>query len=180
MTSRINRQQATWPQPSKTKGCNKYYIVLQEACSTFSQKPAGRENEQANGVSPCSPLSLWSKLFLFLRSVITGLVPGFPFRVELVHINLEVLRHYWTDWVAFTRELTLGHIGSWPVGSLQLTCVGWGCLWRWWWWWGQVSWLWNMGPSDHGCVRPDPWILLIFLYSLHYFCIILFQHSFPH
>lgn len=31
-------------------------------------------------------------LFLLLRSVITGLVPGFPFRVVPVHINLKVFR----------------------------------------------------------------------------------------
>ena len=75
-------------------------------------------------MSLCSPRSLWSKPFI-LRSVITGLVPGFPFRVELVHINLEVLRHRWTDWVAYTRELAQGRIGSRSVGPLRLTCVGW-------------------------------------------------------
>lgn len=32
-----------------------------------------------------------------------------PFSVELVHINLEVLMHRWTDWVAFTRELAGSH-----------------------------------------------------------------------
>lgn len=60
-------------------------------------KPAGKEKVGVNGVSLCSPLSLWSKPF-FLRSVITGLVPGFPFRVELVHINLEVLKES-PDWL---------------------------------------------------------------------------------
>lgn len=128
---------------------------LQEVCSTFSQNLQGKKTSRRTGWVPVH-CSLFGQTFFFpLRSVITGVVPGFPFKVELVHINLEVLRHHRTDWVAFTRELTLGHIGSWPAGSLQLTCVGRGCLWRWW-LWGQVSWLWNMGQSDPACVRPDP------------------------
>lgn len=183
MTSRINRQQDTWPQPSKTKGCNKYYIVLQEACSTFSQKPAGRENEQANGVSPCSPLSLWSKLFFFpevcyyrpsswvpIQSGACSYKPwGFEASLDWLggfHQGINTGSHWIT-----TSRLSAANL-CWMGLPVEVVVVV-----------VRTSFL----ALEYGSVRSwmctpwsfKPWILLIFLYSLHYFCIILFQHVFP-
>lgn len=65
------------------------------------------------GESPFLTLSFGQNFsFFFQRSVITGLVPGFSSGAELVHVNLVVFRNHWTDWVAFTGELTPDRIGS--------------------------------------------------------------------
>lgn len=175
MTSRINRQQATWPQPSKTEAVinttQLYRKCVQHSPKTWEWEKWGWVGLVSVHFSPFG-----QKPFAFLRSVITGLVPGLPFRVELVHINLEVFRGIagLTGWLS-PGELAQSRSGAWWVGPLRLTCVGPGCLWRW--WWGQVSWLWNIGQTERRMRRPwscKSLMGLMLFYSLDNFLIILY------
>lgn len=162
MTSRINRQQATWPQPSKTGAVinttSLYRKRVRHSPKTCRERKRGGERGESL-FTALSSVKTWGLLLPAWVLIQSGACSYKPWG----------LRHPWTDWVAFTRELAQGRFGSRSVGPLRLTCVGPGCLWRWW-WWGQVSWLRNMGQSQPRICRPrfcKSWILLmLFLLSV--------------
>lgn len=113
MTSRINRQRATWPQPSKTEAVINT-TQLYRKCVQHSPKTWEWEKWGWVGlVSVHFSLSLWSKTFCFPEvcyyrpsswvAVRSGACSYKPWGFQ---------GNRWTDWVAFTRGISAESLWS--------------------------------------------------------------------